>query len=101
MPVIVSSIRVWLRRAVILLVLPALFFGVGAYFLYFHRETLPAALPHARVAPTIAPLKGLAACWVETGSTFTTYPFPMTATTLLSKHPPVYLLIHTANPLHS
>ncbi len=95
-----SSIRVWLRRALILLVLLALFFGVGAYFLYFHRETLPAALPHARVAPTIAPLKGLAACWVETGSTFTSYSFAMTGSSILVKHPAGDLLIDTGNSMH-
>src|SRR5260370_9444964 len=99
-PWIVSSIRVWLRRALILLVLLALFFGVGAYFLYFHRETLPAALPHARVAPTIAPLKGLAACWVETGSTFTSYSFAMTGSSILVKHPAGDLLIDTGNSIH-
>jgi N-acyl homoserine lactone hydrolase len=96
----VSSIRVWLRRAVILLVLLALFLGAGAYFLYFHRETLPAAPPHARIAPTIAPLKGLAACWVETGSTFTSYFFAMTGSSILVKHPAGDLLIDTGNSMH-
>jgi N-acyl homoserine lactone hydrolase len=96
----VSSIRVWLRRAVILLVLLALFFGVGAYFLYFHRQTLPVAPPHARIAPTIAPLKGLAACWVETGSTFTSYSFAMTGSSILVKHPAGDLLIDTGNSMH-
>jgi N-acyl homoserine lactone hydrolase len=83
----VSRIRVWLQRAVILLVLLAILLGVGAYILYFHRDTLAAAPPHARVAPTITPLKGLSACWVETGSTFTSFPFAMTAGSILVKHP--------------
>jgi N-acyl homoserine lactone hydrolase len=83
----VSRIRVWLQRAAILLVLLAILLGVGAYILYFHRDTLAAAPPHARVAPTITPLKGLSACWVETGSTFTSFPFAMTAGSILVKHP--------------
>ena len=95
-----SRIRVWLRRAAILFVLLAILVGVGAYILYFHRDSLPAAPPHARVAPTIAPLKGLAACWVETGSTFTGYPFAMTAGSILVKHPSGDLLIDTGNSSH-
>jgi glyoxylase-like metal-dependent hydrolase (beta-lactamase superfamily II) len=91
---------VWLRRAAILLVLFALVIGVGAYIVYFHRETLPAVPPHARVAPTVAPLKGLAACWVETGSTFTGYSFAMTGSGILVKHPAGDLLIDTGNSMH-
>src|SRR6266849_2605271 len=37
---IVSPIRVWLRRAAILLVLLAIVVGIGAYVLYFHRDAL-------------------------------------------------------------
>jgi N-acyl homoserine lactone hydrolase len=96
----VSRIRVWLRRAAILLVLLAILIGVGAYFLYFRRDTLAAAPPHARVAPTITPLKGLSACWVETGSTFTSFPFAMTAGSILVKHPNGDLLIDTGNSSH-
>lgn len=95
-----SRIRVWLRRTVILLALLAILAGVGAYILYFQRDPLPAAPPHARVAPTIAPLKGLAACWVETGSTFTSFPFAMTAGSILVKHPNGDLLIDTGNSTH-
>ena len=95
-----SRIRVWLRRAAILLVLLALLVGVGAYILYFRRDSLPAAPPHARVAPSINPLKGLAACWVETGSTFTGYSFAMTAGSILVKHPAGDLLIDTGNSSH-
>ena len=95
-----SRIRVWLRRAVILFVLLAILAGVGAYFLYFRRDPLPAAPQHARVAPTINPLKGLAACWVETGSTFTGFPFAMTGSSILVKHPAGDLLIDTGNSMH-
>jgi N-acyl homoserine lactone hydrolase len=96
----VFSIRVWLGRAVILLILLAILVGAGAYFLYFQRDPLPAAPPHARVAPAINPLKGLAACWVETGSTFTSFPFAMTAGSILVKHPSGDLLIDTGNSTH-
>jgi glyoxylase-like metal-dependent hydrolase (beta-lactamase superfamily II) len=91
---------VWLRRAVILLILLAILAGGGAYFLYFQRDPLPAAPSHARVAPTISPLKGLAACWIETGSTFTSFPFAMTAGSILVKHPSGDLLIDTGNSTH-
>jgi N-acyl homoserine lactone hydrolase len=96
----VSRIRVWLGRAAILFVLFVLLFAVGAHFLYFHRDTLPAAPPHARVTPTVNPLKGLAACWVETASTFTGYSFAMTAGSILVKHPSGDLLIDTGNSMH-
>jgi N-acyl homoserine lactone hydrolase len=96
----VSPIRVWLRRAAILLVLLAILVGIGAYVLYFHRDALPAAPPHARVASTVTPRKGLAACWIETGSTFTGYSFAMTAGSILVKHPDGDLLIDTGNSSH-
>jgi N-acyl homoserine lactone hydrolase len=96
----VSSIRVWLRRVVILLVVLTILAGGGAYFLYFQRDPLPAAQPHARVAPTINPLKGLTVCWIETGSTFTSFPFAMTAGSILVKHPSGDLLIDTGNSTH-
>src|SRR3981189_1837583 len=54
---IVSRIRVWLRRPAILLVILIMLIGIGAYFLYFHRDTLAAAPPHPRIVPTITPLK--------------------------------------------
>jgi glyoxylase-like metal-dependent hydrolase (beta-lactamase superfamily II) len=90
---------VWLRRAAILLALFAVVFTLGAYVLYFHRETLPAAPPHARVASVVQPLKGLAACWLETGSTFTGYSFAMTGSSILVKHPAGDLLIDTGNSM--
>ena len=95
-----SRLGVWLRRAAILLVLLAVLLGIAAYVLYFRRDALPAAPPHARVAPTITPIKGLAACWVETGSIFTGYSFAMTAGSILVKHPAGDLLIDTGNSMH-
>lgn len=95
-----SRIRVWLGRAAILFLILALFVGVGAYYLYFHRESLPAAPPHARVAPAVNPLKGLAACWVETGNTFSSFSFGMTGGSILVKHPAGDLLIDTGNSMH-
>jgi N-acyl homoserine lactone hydrolase len=96
----VSRIGVWLRRAAILLVALIILVGACAYFLYFRRDTLAAAPPHARVAPAINPLKGLAACWVETGSTLTRYSFAVTAGSILVKHPNGDLLIDTGNSSH-
>ena len=95
-----SRIRVWLGRAVILLVLLAVLVAVAFYILFFHRDTLAAAPPHARVAPTVTPLKGLAACWVETGSNFTSFPFAVTAGSILVKHPNGDLLIDTGDSSH-
>ena len=95
-----SRLSVWLRRAAILLILLLIVIALGAYFLYFSRDPLSAAPPHARVAPTVNALKGLAACWVETGSTFTGYPFAMTAGSILVKHPNGDLLIDTGNSSH-
>src|SRR5260370_11927210 len=91
---------VWHRDVAILLELLAVLVGVGAYILYVRRDSLPAAPPHARVAPTINPLKGLAACWVETYSTFTGYSVAMTAGSILAKHPLHDLLHDTGNSSH-
>jgi len=96
----VFRIRVWLRRAATLLVVLIILIGIGAYFSYFRRDTLAAAPSHARLTPTVNPLKGLAACWVETGSTFTGYSFAMTAGSILVKHPNGDLLIDTGNSSH-
>ena len=94
------SLRVWLRRAVILVVILAIVVGVVSYVFYFRRESLPAAPAHARVAPTITPLKGLATCWVETGSLFAGFSFGATAGTILVKHPQGDVLIDTGNSMH-
>src|SRR6266404_5744306 len=53
------------------------------------------AARHEFLAP-----KGLAACWVETGSTFTGYSFAMTAGSILVKHPVGDLLVDTGNSSH-
>jgi glyoxylase-like metal-dependent hydrolase (beta-lactamase superfamily II) len=95
-----SRLRVWLRRLVGLLAIVAVVVGVAAYVLYFHRESIAAAPPHARVTPEIKSLKGLAACWVETGSTFTGFSFAFTNGTILVKHPTGDLLIDTGSSMH-
>src|SRR5260370_18397930 len=96
-----ASVSLWcLRPAVFFFVLWPILAGAGAYSLYFRGPPLPAAPQHARVAPTINPLKGLAACWVETGSTFTGFPFAMTGSSILVKHPAGDLLIDTGNSMH-
>jgi N-acyl homoserine lactone hydrolase len=70
------------------------------YLLYFDRAPLPPAPPHARVVPVIARLPGLAACWVETGKTFSEFSIGMTAGSILAKHPAGDLLIDTGNSSH-
>jgi glyoxylase-like metal-dependent hydrolase (beta-lactamase superfamily II) len=83
-----------------LLVVAALGVSVSAYILYFQRESLPAAPQHARVTPSVNARKGLAACWVETGNTFTGYSFAMTGGSILVKHPAGDLLIDTGHSSH-
>ena len=95
-----SRILVWLRRAAILFVLLAVLVGVAFYIFFFRRDTLASAPPHARVAPAVNALKGLAACWVETGSNFTSFPFAVTAGSILVKHPNGDLLIDTGDSSH-
>ena len=67
------------------------------YMLYFRREPLPAAAAHARVVPPVSAIPGLAACWVETGKTFSNFSFGATAGSLLVKHPAGDLLIDAGN----
>lgn len=95
-----SRVRVWLRRALILLVVLFVAVLAGFYVLYYQREALPAAPQHARVPASFTPVKGLTTCWVETGSTFTGYSFGMTAGTIVVKHPAGTLLIDTGNSMH-
>jgi len=71
--------------------------SVALYFLFFHRTTLQAAPPHPRAVPTISRIPGLAACWVETGKTFSPFPFGMTGGSILVKHPAGDLLMDTGN----
>ena len=96
----ISRIRVWLRRALILLALLFVALFAAYYVLYYQRESLPPAPQHARVAASFTPVKVLAACWVETGSTFTSFSFAMTAGTIVVKHPAGTLLIDTGNSMH-
>src|SRR2546421_724612 len=95
-----SRIRLWLRRAIILLIALVILGSIGLYVLYYRRESLPAAPPHARIASSLTPIKGLSACWVETGNTFTSFPFAMTAGSIVVKHPAGTLLIDTGNSSH-
>jgi N-acyl homoserine lactone hydrolase len=95
-----STVSLWLRRAIILLIAVLIVSGIGLYVLYYRRDPLPAAPAHGRVATSFTPVKGLSACWVETGSTFTSFPFAMTAGTIVVKHPAGTLLIDTGNSSH-
>lgn len=86
-----------------ILLLFLVFVAVGAtafYMLYLHRTLLPPAPPHARVAPTIASLPGLSACWIETGKTFSSFSIGMTAGSILVRHPAGDLLIDAGNSSH-
>src|SRR5215472_14400883 len=91
--------RILKRLALLLLVLLALT-AAGYYVLYQRRTPLPAAAPHARVAPVIASLPGLSACWIETGKTFSSFSIAMTAGSILVRHPAGDLLIDTGNSSH-
>jgi glyoxylase-like metal-dependent hydrolase (beta-lactamase superfamily II) len=70
------------------------------YVLYFRRTPLPAAAPHARVMPALSTIPGIAACWVETGKTFSSFYFVSTAGSVLVRHPAGDLLIDTGNSSH-
>jgi glyoxylase-like metal-dependent hydrolase (beta-lactamase superfamily II) len=74
--------------------------AASLYFLYFQRAPLPSAPPHALVAPAISTIPGLAACWVETGKTFSKFSFGSTAGSILVRHPAGDLLIDTGNSSH-
>src|SRR5256885_6010597 len=95
-----SRIRMWLRHAVILLITLLIAASAGLYVLYYRRDSLPPAPAHARVAPSFTPVRGLSTCWVETGSTFTSYSLAMTAGSIVVKHPAGTLLIDTGNSRH-
>ncbi|HYL85012.1 MAG TPA: MBL fold metallo-hydrolase [Candidatus Angelobacter sp.] len=91
--------RLLKRLAVLLLVLIVLV-AAGYYVLYQRRTPLPAASPHARVAPVVATLPGLSACWIETGKTFSRFSIAMTAGSILVRHPAGDLLIDVGNSSH-
>jgi len=89
-----------LKRIVLLFVAVAAVGAVAFYVLYQRRTPLPPAPPHARAVPTIAQLPGLAACWIETGKTFTRFSIAMTAGSILVRHPAGDLLIDAGNSSH-
>lgn len=90
----------WLKRLVFLLAAAVVTVAAAFYVLYFRRTPLPPAPPHSRVTPTIATLPGVSACWVETGKTFSSFPFASTAGSILVRHPAGDLLIDTGNSSH-
>jgi N-acyl homoserine lactone hydrolase len=95
-----SPLSKWLKRLAVFLVIVVVAAGFAFYFLYFRRTLLPLAAPHARVAPSIALLPGLSACWIETGKTFSHFSFGSTAGSILVRHPAGDLLIDTGNSSH-
>ena len=88
------------KRFLLLLFLFVLVLSAALYALYFRRTPLPVALAHARIAPVISTIPGLAACWVETGKTFSNFSFGSTAGSVLVRHPAGDLLIDTGNSSH-
>ena len=54
----------------------------------------------ARRAYYCESLPGLSACWIETGKTFSNFPFGSTAGSILVRHPAGDLLIDTGNSSH-
>ena len=89
-----------LKRLALLLLTLVIMASALVYTLYFRRTPLSAATPHARVVPAISTIPGLAACWVETGKTFSNFSFGSTAGSVLVKHPAGDLLIDTGNSSH-
>ncbi len=89
-----------LKRLALLLFAFVAVGAVALYVLYFRRRPLPAATPHARIAPLISTIPGLSACWVETAKTFSGFSFGSTAGSVLVKHPAGDLLIDTGNSSH-
>src|SRR5580700_3512256 len=95
-----SAVNKWLKRLVLLLVVALAALSAAFYVLYFRRTSLGPAAPHALVAPSIASLPGLSACWIETGKTFSNFSFGSTAGSVLVRHPAGDLLIDTGNSSH-
>jgi len=95
-----SGLSKWLKRLVLPFVVTLVALGTGFYALYFRRTPLPPAVIHALVAPAIASLPGLSACWIETGKTFSNFSFGSTAGGILVRHPAGDLLIDTGNSSH-
>jgi N-acyl homoserine lactone hydrolase len=95
-----SATSKWLKRLLFLFLIAVVVIGTAFYALYFRRTPLPPAAPHALVAPAIASLPGLSACWIETGKTFSNFSFGSTAGSILVRHPAGDLLIDTGNSSH-
>jgi glyoxylase-like metal-dependent hydrolase (beta-lactamase superfamily II) len=90
----------WIRRTAAVMLLVAAVFSAALYVLYFRRSPLPELPPHARIAPGISQLPGLAACWIETGETFGNFSFASTAGSILIRHPAGDLLMDTGSSSH-
>jgi len=90
----------WIRRTAAAMLSVVTVLGAALYVLYFRRSLLPDVPPHARIAPAISPLPGLAACWIETGKTFGNFSFASTAGSVLIRHPAGDLLIDTGSSSH-
>jgi glyoxylase-like metal-dependent hydrolase (beta-lactamase superfamily II) len=95
-----SAASKWLKRLLLVFVIAVAAISVAFYILYFWRTPLPPAAPHTLVAPSIASLPGLSACWIETGKTFSNFSFGSTAGSILVRHPAGDLLIDTGNSSH-
>jgi glyoxylase-like metal-dependent hydrolase (beta-lactamase superfamily II) len=95
-----SAITKWVKRLLLLFVFALAATSLAFYLLYFRRTPLPPAAPHVLVAPSIASLPGLSACWIETGKTFSDFSFGSTAGSILVRHPAGNLLIDTGNSSH-
>src|SRR4029077_5074052 len=95
-----SAIKRWMKGLLLLLVITIAALSVALYVLYFRRTPLPAVAQHARVVRAISSLPGFSACWIETGKTFSKFPFGSTAGSILVRHPAGDLLIDTGNSSH-
>ena len=89
-----------LKRILLLLLIFVAVAAVAFYVLFLYRTPLPPAAPHGRVAPAIANLPGLSACWIETGKNFSRFPIGVTAGSILIRHPAGDLLIDTGDSSH-
>src|SRR5712672_2528076 len=89
-----------LKRIFLILFVVVTVMAAALYILYFRRPPLPSAAPHAFVAMATSTIPGIAACWIETGKTFSNFSFGSTAGSILVKHPAGDLLIDTGSSSH-
>jgi len=89
-----------LKRLALLLTAFVAILAAALYVGFFRREPLPPAAPHERAVPAISTIPGVSACWVETAKTFSSFPFGMTAGSILVRHPAGDLLIDTGSSSH-